>query len=303
MSESSTCYDLHSHSTCSDGALAPNQLVWRARAHGVDVLALTDHDTTEGLAEAGEAARAAGLTLIPGVEISVTWSGRVVHILGLGVDTGCPALRAGLDGLRRKRDERAHRISEKLDRAGIPGSLEGARAHAGGDALGRTHFARFLVDQGHARDLRRAFKRYLGRGGRCYVACEWADLEEAIAWITGAGGDAVVAHPARYQMGATVMRRFLGQFKSAGGVGMEVISSSHPPPQASAMAAYAREFGFYASAGSDFHAPGGWAELGVLAALPEDCEPIWSRRGWPRGARGVTPRVREGLPAAPGASG
>jgi predicted metal-dependent phosphoesterase TrpH len=152
--------------------------------------------------------------------------------------------------------------------------------------LGRTHFARFLVETGHVRDYRRAFKRYLGRGGRCYVPCDWAALEEAVAWITAAGGDAVVAHPARYGLSAAVMRRLLDEFKATGGVGLEVLSSSHDPAQARAMAAYAREYGLYASVGSDFHQPGGWAEVGSLAELPGDCVPIWT--SW-RAARWTRP--------------
>lgn len=282
-------YDLHSHSTCSDGALAPAQLVSRASGQGVDILALTDHDTTAGLGEALAAADGAGIILVPGVEVSVSWAGRVVHILGLGIDAESAPLRRGLEKLRRTRVERADKISKKLANAGISGSLEGAGQFAVDGALGRNHFARFLVEQGHARDLQHAFKRYLGRGGRCYVPCMWAALEEAVSWITVAGGDAVVAHPARYRMSATVMRRFLRQFRSAGGAGMEVVSSSHNPSQVRAMAAYAREFGLCGSAGSDFHAPGGWAELGTLAPLPGECVPIWAHwkdRGAGRAGRG-----------------
>lgn len=279
-----TCYDLHSHSTCSDGALSPTELVERARERGVDVLALTDHDTTGGLAEAFDAAGAAGITLVPGVEISVSWSGRLIHIVGLGIDAGNDTLQGGLETLRQKRDERAVKISEKLEKAGISGSLAGARAQAGGGVLGRGHFARFLVEQGHVRDFRRAFKRYLGRGGRCHVSCEWASLEQAVAWITAAGGNAVVAHPARYGLSGTVMQRFLEAFKAAGGTGIEVLSSSHSPAQARRMAAYACEHGLYASVGSDFHQPGGWAEIGALAALPADCTPIWA--AWGSSSRG-----------------
>jgi predicted metal-dependent phosphoesterase TrpH len=270
--------DLHSHSRYSDGSLPPAELVRHARACGVEVLALTDHDTTAGIAEAAAAAREAGLTLIPGVEISVTWERRVIHIVGLGIDVHCAHLQRGLAGLAERRRERARQIAARLEKCGIPAALTAAERYADGGVIGRNHFARLLVEQGYAPDMQRAFKRYLGRGGSCHVAGEWAALAEAVTWVRAAGGEAVVAHPARYGMTRGVMRRFLQEFVAAGGRGIEVISGSHDAEQARAMAVYARDFGLYASAGSDFHSPeNAWTMPGRLGPLPPGCEPIWGR--------------------------
>lgn len=286
------CHDLHSHSRCSDGSLSPAELVRHARACGVDVLALTDHDTTAGVAEARAAARESGMRLIAGVEISVTWAQRVIHVVGLDIDTRCAELQAGLTGLRAERRERAQRIADRLARCGIPGALEAAEAYAGAEVIGRNHFARFLVERGYVRDAKRAFKRYLGHGGSCHVASEWAGLAEAVAWIRAAGGIAVVAHPARYAMSRSVMRCFLGEFTAAGGGGIEVVSGSHDVQQACLLAAYAREFGLCASAGSDFHAPeNGWTVPGRLAALPPGCEPVWARWAAPARADAISGTV------------
>lgn len=279
-------YDLHSHSICSDGVLSPAEVVRRARANGVDVLALTDHDSTDGLVEAHAAARECGLALVPGVEVSVTWGKQLIHIVALAIDPAYPALRSGLERQRQLRHERAVRIADKLDRLGIAGSLEGASRQAAGAAPGRNHFARFLVEQGHVRDLRQAFKRYLGHGGECHVPCCWASLDEALDWIHAAGGRAVLAHPGRYGMTRSALRRFLAAFRDARGDAIEVISGSQTPDQTRAMAEHAREYGLLASMGSDFHAPGqGWAELGVLPRLPGDCIPVW--HDWDVALRGA----------------
>ncbi|MCC6206860.1 MAG: PHP domain-containing protein [Gammaproteobacteria bacterium] len=285
----SGCHDLHSHSRYSDGTLSPAELVRHARACGVDVLALTDHDTTAGIAEAQVAAREAGMRLIAGVEISVTWAQRVIHIVGLDIDTRCAELQAGLAHLRGARRERAQHIAERLARSGIPGALEAVTAAAGVEAVGRSHFARFLVEQGHVKDAKRAFKRYLGRGASCYVASEWAVLAEAVGWIRAAGGVAVVAHPARYSMSRSVMRRFLEEFTAAGGGGIEVVSGCRDTQQARLLADHAREFGLCASAGSDFHAPeNSWTVPGRLSALPPGCEPVWARWSGPHDAGAVS---------------
>lgn len=274
---SGLCYDLHSHSTCSDGLLSPAGLVRRAAANGVDVLALTDHDSTAGLEEAHIAAHEAGITLINGVEISVSWGDQPIHIVALGVDPGCPALAAGLARQRAIREERAIRIAERLDRLGLTGSLAGAAAHAGEAPPGRSHFARFLVEHGHARDLQRAFKRYLGRSGAAYVPCRWAALEEVLPWIQAAGGRAVVAHPVRYRMTRRRLLRFLDAFGAVGGDAIEVISGRQNADQTRAVADLARSFALYASVGSDFHAPGaGWSELGRIIPLPAGCVPVWA---------------------------
>lgn len=266
--------DLHSHSNCSDGVLTPSALVERAAAQGVELLAITDHDTTAGVAEARAAAQRLGLRLVAGVEISVSWRGQVLHVLGLNVDPEHPGLTEGLRRLERARVERAERMAAKLERAGVAGALEGARAKAGDTVPGRSHFARFLVEAGHARDIERAFKRYLVRGASCYVAGHWAELEEALAWIAAAGGQSVLAHPARYRMSRTALRRTLEAFSATGGSGLEIISGNQDPEVTATLAAHARDFDLLGSMGSDFHFPGG-PELGRLAALPAGCTPVW----------------------------
>jgi predicted metal-dependent phosphoesterase TrpH len=269
-------YDLHTHSTASDGALSPSELVARAVEHEVDVLALTDHDGTEGIAEALLAAQHTPLTLIPGVEISVSWNAMTVHIVGLNVDIEQPDLQAGLSQLRAYRTERAHEIACRLDKAGIAGALEGARKYASETMLGRLHFARFLVDAGHAKDLNEVFKRFLVRNKPGYVPGQWATLEDAVQWINAAGGQAVVAHPARYRMTATKLKRMLGEFAELGGVGMEVVSGRQHPHEVATMAQYADQIGLLASCGSDFHAPDNpWVEVGKMAPMPLKCRPIW----------------------------
>lgn len=272
-----TCYDLHCHSTASDGTLAPTAVVGRAAEQRVDVLALTDHDDTAGLAEAAAAAAAVGIRLVPGVEVSVSWAGAVVHILGLGIDPADGKLNAGLRVLRDGRERRAVAIADGLARAGIEGALDGARQLATGAILSRTHFAHFLVKRGLAKDLRDVFKRYLVRGRPGYVAGEWASLADAIDWIRGAGGQAVVAHPARYDMTGTRLNRLLQEFKERGGVGMEVVCGNHSREDTLNMAKRARQFGLLGSAGSDFHGPeSAWVELGRLQPMPAGVTPVWN---------------------------
>ncbi|MEJ2347500.1 MAG: PHP domain-containing protein [Gammaproteobacteria bacterium] len=274
-------YDLHCHSTASDGTLEPEELVRHARSKGVDVLALTDHDTTAGVAQASAAARACGVLLVPGVEISVTWNRRTVHIVGVNVDPADEPLQRGLAGLRAFRRWRAQEIARRLDKAGIPGAEEGARRYAGGAIVGRTHFARFLVGAGHARQLRDVFKRFLVKDKPGYVPGQWASLADAVAWIRGAGGMAVIAHPARYGLTATKLRGLLGEFRDTGGEGLEVVTGSHSPQEILAMAGYAKGFGLLASCGSDYHGPEDpWIEMGRLPALPETCTPVWAGDRW-----------------------
>ena len=271
-----TCYDLHSHSTASDGTLSPTALVQRAAEHGVDVLALSDHDNTAGIGEAQRAAAAVGIRLIPGVEASVSWNGAVVHILGLGIDPDDKALNAGLAALCEQRERRAVAMAASLAKAGIQGALDGARALAGGAVLSRTHFAHFLVAQGHAKDVRAVFKRFLVRGRPGFVAGEWATLGDAIGWILGSGGQAVVAHPARYKMTGTRLNRLLQEFKDLGGVGMEVVCGNYSKDEVLTMGQRAQRLGLLASVGSDFHGPESpWVELGRLAPLPVGVTPIW----------------------------
>ncbi len=273
-----TQYDLHTHSTASDGALSPTELVARASEQGVTHLALTDHDGTEGLDEATVAAQHHGLNLIPGVEVSVSWHGATVHIVGLQLDPLNETLQSGLSALRDYRRERARKIAERLNKAGIPGALEGAAKYASETMLGRVHFARFLVEQGHARDMKDVFNRYLVKNKPGYVTGNWATLEEAVGWIRAAGGQAVIAHPARYKMTNSKRRRLVDEFKSLGGEAIEVSSGNQHPEEVRVMARLAEDFGLLASCGSDFHSPdNNWIELGKMTTLPPFVTPIWTQ--------------------------
>lgn len=269
-------YDLHSHSHHSDGTLSPADLVMRARSGGVDVLALTDHDVTDGIAEARAAAQAVGLALVPGVEVSVTWGAMTVHVVGLGIDPGHARLQAGLAELRKFRAWRAEEIGRRLAKKGIAGAYEGARALAHGSLISRTHFAQFLVGQGHAQDVRQVFRKYLVTGKPGHVPGEWAALPDAVGWIRAAGGQAVIAHPARYKLSATRLQRLLREFKDSGGEAIEVVSGSHSRDDYLRFAALASRYELLASSGSDYHGPESpWIELGRLPALPESCRPVW----------------------------
>jgi 3',5'-nucleoside bisphosphate phosphatase len=270
-------YDLHCHSTASDGLLAPAEVVRRAAGNGVGVLALTDHDEISGLAEARAQATEAGLRFIEGVEVSVSWGGTTIHIVGLNIDPGNVQLRRGLQAIREGRAERAKRIAQDLARAGIPGSLEGAYAYVENPKLiGRTHFARFLVEKRYVSDVRSAFQHYLVSGKPGYVPHQWASLEQALGYIKAGTGLAVVAHPGRYKLTRTEMRKFLGEFKDGGGAGIEVVTSSHTAEQCLEYAMLAKEFGLLASRGSDFHGPGeSRVDLGMLPGLSADLKPIW----------------------------
>lgn len=252
-------------------------LVTRAHEQGVEVLALTDHDDLRGQAEAANAARALGMRFVPGVEISVTWGGQTVHVVGLNIDPENPELAAGLAANRAGRAERARQMAEALARLGIAGALDGAYAYAENkELIGRTHFARFLVEEGYVKDVKTVFKKYLVKGKPGYVPHAWASLPAAVGWIRAAGGQAILAHPGRYNFGREKMRLLLKEFRDLGGVGLEVVTGSHTPEQVPIYAALAQEFGLYASVGSDFHAPGeGGRELGRLAPLPAGCRPLW----------------------------
>lgn len=272
--------DLHCHSNISDGVLAPAEVVARAASNGVHLLALTDHDDVSGLAEAQSAAADTDLTLIPGVEISVTWGGQTVHVVGLRVDPTHPDLSAGLREIRLGRIARARRMAEDLARHGIEGAYDGAYAYAANkEMVGRTHFARWLVAEGHAPDMRSAFKRYLTRGNPGYVEHEWTSLTQAIGWIRASGGMAVVAHPGRYAFNARQLLLLLEDFRNLGGEGIEVITGSHHPSEYGKFADLARAFSLKASRGADFHAPGEGIDIGRLPSLPHYCNPVW--QGWP----------------------
>jgi predicted metal-dependent phosphoesterase TrpH len=269
-------WDFHLHSTASDGTLTPSELVARAAQAGIRTIALTDHDTTEGAPEAAAAAQQHGLRFVPGVEVSVTWSGMTIHIVGLGVDPTEAGLQEGLAGLRGYRDWRAEEIGRRLAKDGIPDTFEHAKALSNGRLISRTHFARVLVERHLAESVRDVFKRYLVRGRPGHVPGKWAALDEAVHWIVGAGGQAVIAHPARYPLNRGRLRRLGEEFRAAGGVGFEVISGSHSAEDNRLMAIHAQGLGLLASAGSDYHGPGhSYLELGRLPALPPGCEPLW----------------------------
>lgn len=282
--------DLHCHSNVSDGVLSPADVVARAVANGVDVLALTDHDDVAGIAAARAAADAVGMTLIAGVEVSVSWGGQTVHIVGLRVDPTHPELAAGLYSIRLGRIERAQRMAADLARSGIHDAYEGALDYAANKQMvGRTHFARWLVAQGHAPDMRTTFKRYLTRGNPGYVEHEWTSLENAVGWIRASGGMAVIAHPGRYAFNARQLHLLLDAFRALGGEGIEVITGSHHPSEYGKFADLARAFSLKASRGADFHAPDEGVDIGRLPALPHYCQPVW--QGWPELAPHLSPTM------------
>lgn len=269
--------DLHCHSTVSDGLLTPTQLVEHAAARGVDILALTDHDDVGGLAEARTAAMEKNITLVNGVEISVDWRGQTVHIVGLGINPEHPDLLQGLASIRHGRLVRARNIAAQLDKFGIHGSFEGACRNAGeGHLLGRMHFARFLIQQGYAKDAKAVFKKYLVKGKPGYAPHQWVPLGDAVGWIRGSGGRAVIAHPGRYKLSKKALEELLQEFRALGGEAIEVITGSHTPEQSLLFARYGQRLGLLASRGSDFHGPGeSYFDLGRMPALPTICKPVW----------------------------
>lgn len=269
-------YDLHCHSTASDGALSPAALVHRAHLQGVSSLALTDHDTTAGLAEADAAAVAAGIKLIPGIELSTSWQGKCLHVVGLGINPDHPPLAEATRNLQNTRQERAEQIALKLEKKRIPGALEAVKKSAGAGMITRTHFADFLLAQGHVSTQQEAFDRYLAHGKPAFVATPWAELAIAINWITQSGGVAVLAHPLRYKLTASWMKRLLAAFREAGGQGIEIITGRITPDEIRRVTEYARRFELAGSTGSDFHNPDNqWVELGRLAPLPDGVKPVW----------------------------
>jgi hypothetical protein len=271
--------DLHCHSTVSDGLLAPAEVVRRAHGNGVELLALTDHDEIGGLPEARAEAAHLGMQFVDGAEISVSWGDdQTVHIVALGIDTSHAPLVEGLAKVRGGRDSRAMSMAAELDKVGIHGAYEGALKYAGNPALiSRSHFARYIVELGHAKDVKSVFDWWLAKGKPGYVSHPWATIEDALAWISGAGGIAVVAHPGRYRLTKAELREMLGRFKELGGRGIEVISGAHNPEMVRDFARVAREYGFLASRGSDFHGPGeSYSDLGKVPDLPEDLTPVWS---------------------------
>jgi predicted metal-dependent phosphoesterase TrpH len=269
--------DLHCHSNVSDGTLSPQQVAARAAANGVQLWALTDHDEIGGQHAAREAALALGMSYLSGVEISVTFAGETVHIVGLGIDIDDPQLAAGLDATRGGRERRAREMAESLARAGIPGTYEGALKYVGNpDLISRTHFARYLVEAGVCDSTPEVFRRYLTEGKPGFVPHRWASLGDAVRWITQSGGLAVVAHPGRYKFTPTEEYALFTEFKAHGGRGVEVVTGSHSSADAAKYTATALEFDLLASRGSDFHAPAeSRIDLGALPPLPAQLSPVW----------------------------
>lgn len=241
------------------------------------MLALTDHDSIDGLPAARAAADAAGMALVNGVEISIEWERLQIHVLGYAFDSADQALNAGLGSIRSGRIERARRMSAELEKVGIDGAFDGAmRLAANPSLVSRAHFGRYLVERGVAKDLRSVFESYLVPGRPGYVDHRWASLADSLGWILGAGGVAAVAHPGRYKLSRTDMRRFLAEYKELGGQAIEVVSGSHTQEHVDTFGRLAREYGFLASRGSDFHGPGeSYFDLGQLAPLPDGLKPIW----------------------------
>lgn len=269
--------DLHCHSTVSDGVLSPDQVVARAHANGVQVLALTDHDETGGLGIASDYAQDAGIHFVPGVEVSVTWAGHTVHIVGLGIAADDATLNAGLERVRSGRRERARTMAERLGELGFPGAYDGAMAFVSNpELISRTHFARFLVQEGHCRNMQQVFERYLGDHKPAHVPVQWATLEQAVSWIHTAGGMAVIAHPGRYDYTPVQFDGLCTTFKDLGGQGIEVVTGSHHPDEYATYARVAKHYGFLASVGSDFHgADESRMDLGDLPSLPPGLTPVW----------------------------
>jgi predicted metal-dependent phosphoesterase TrpH len=269
--------DLHLHSTASDGTLEPAALVAHVAGCGVELMALTDHDTVAGVEAAARAARALGIRFVPGVEVSACWRGRSIHVLGLAIDPGSPRLAAGLASQQALREVRAERIAGRLDAAGAPGSAALEAIRAAGSLPTRTHFARALVALGAAADAGAAFERWLGRGRPGQVASEWPELAEATAWILAAGGKAAIAHPIRYPLSAGARREMCAEFATAGGHGIEVVTGGGGPAQREQAISLAVRSGLAGSVGSDFHDPAvPWNPPGRLAKLPASVRPIWS---------------------------
>ena len=268
--------DLHMHSTASDGRLAPAAVVERAASRGVELMALTDHDTLAGIDEAQSAARRLGIRCLPGIELSARWARGVVHIVGLGIDPAHPALTSGVAVQQAERRRRAARIGERLERAGIAGISNRVAELVDKGVPGRAHFARALVADGAVRDMQSAFDRYLQRGRPGYAAVQWAAIEEIVDWIHAAGGTAVFAHPLRYRLSRGALRAALQSFVAAGGTAIEVSNGGGGRNDLVAAAALARRFGLSASMGSDFHDPDfPWIEIGRLAPIPGDLSPVW----------------------------
>ena len=276
--------DLHLHSQSSDGRLEAGELVRHAYRCGVRLMALTDHDTTAGLAAAAAAARQIGMAFVPGIEISADWRGRTVHVLGLGIDPEMAGLRDGIRRLGVERERRADAIAVRLDAAGAPGSEAPAHIRATAPMVTRTHIARRLAELGAVRSLAEAFDRYLGRGRPAAVRSAWPGLAEAVAWVCAAGGIAALAHPMRYTLSAGARRELTGEFRDAGGRAIEVVCGGGSATHLQQATSLAHRYALYGSIGSDFHDPAvPWNPPGRLAKLPASVRPIWTDPVFPAG--------------------
>lgn len=269
--------DLHCHSIVSDGTLTPEALAARASANGVELWALTDHDEVGGQRRAAAAAKAEGMRYLTGTEISVTFVGQTVHIVGLGFDPDDADLLQGLRQTRGGREQRAMEMSDGLAKVGIKGAYEGALKFVGNpELISRTHFARFLVESGVCKETNEVFRKFLTEGKPGFVPHRWASLKDAVTWIAGAGGMAVIAHPARYKFTPNEEFALFTEFKAHGGQGVEVVTGSHSAAEYLIYADAAREYGLAASRGSDFHSPDeSHTELGTLPYLPGNLTPVW----------------------------
>jgi predicted metal-dependent phosphoesterase TrpH len=269
--------DLHCHSVVSDGTLTPEELAARAAANGVELWALTDHDEIGGQQRARAAAHANGMKYLTGTEISVTFAGQTVHIVGLGFDADDPQMLQGLTNTRGGREARAMEMSDELAKVGIKDAYEGALRYVGNpELISRTHFARYLVESGVCKDTNEVFRRFLTEGKPGYVPHRWASLRDAVQWISASGGIAVIAHPARYKFSANEEYALFSEFKAHGGRGVEVVTGSHTAAEYVKYGETAKEFGLAASRGSDFHSPGeSHTDLGRLPYLPGELTPVW----------------------------
>ena len=270
-------FDLHAHTTCSDGTLSPEALVTLAASVGLTTLAITDHDTVAGIELAKKCAGSLGLTLISGVEISSSWANMEIHIVGLQVDETDSTLLERLAGQSKRRYERAQRMCERLSKLGFPDLYDKVLLHSGGLPPGRPDIARVLVDEGICKTMNEAFRKYLAMGKQAFIKTDWPDMATAIDWIRCSGGIAVLAHPSRYKLTRTKLSRLIADFHSAGGAALEVVTTGQDPGKTDQLARFAEEYGLLASTGSDFHSPAmPWVQLGKQPALPKRCQPVWS---------------------------
>ncbi|RLA29581.1 MAG: phosphatase [Gammaproteobacteria bacterium] len=268
-------FDLHTHSTASDGSLAPQELLSRAAANGVTCLSVTDHDTVDAYAKLDDSS-CPGVTVVPGIELSTSWAGRNIHIVGLNIDPNNSDLVNGIRQQKLARLQRAEKIAARLEKKGMDNPLEDVTKLANGSNIGRPHFARYLVEKGIVADFSQAFRKYLGNGKAGDVRQFWSPMEDIIEWILAAGGTAVLAHPAHYKLTNTRLRLLTEDFISAGGQALEIVSGIQTKQLTDKLMRLCDDLQLMASCGSDFHTPGNsWSEIGKFTRLPANCRPVW----------------------------